>query len=433
LKSTAEQHHELHIDGLDVGEFSLAINLDDLVIFPIICSDFLSVDEGQPIVRRKIARYLEQLGGNKKVLIVGLLLQKKAHEKWRNAISDVARDINRERVNVCLVNASHDICALQEDEDRWRDYSGMYIAKGRDPRLEHFSAVRRFGTEQIDGAVIRATSASVAGGPLRWNFGNPTGRHIWVVKKDYGIAGDGTLIESDCTDRFRFEALRVIKRITVGHGSPESSRTHLALQSYGNVETQIRLVTPPNAELICQKLLYGESGREAAEYLNADSLSHFVLQLMTGMKSLGALKASPHMIWQPDVRQRGQLRDTSRAVNVLVWCYPGSPISMRQTFRRWRADVTPHEPLVAFTKAVGTAFAPPHPVSDRRQDIGEAPPPRRRSADQPAHRPQIVELNLDEIESCFELDEEVAFRTAVEGHVADGVTRLSAEGEQHGG
>ena len=227
LKSTAEQAHEIHVEGLDQGESNLAVNLDDLIIFPIICSDFLSIIDGRRIVQRKLAQYLDASGGNKKVLIAGLLLQKTAHEKWRTAIFDIARNINSERVNLCLGNASNDMCALQEDEDRWRDYSGMYLAKGRHPYLEHFSAVRRFATEQIDGAVTRTTSASVLGGPLRWNFVGATGRHIWVVQKDYAIAGDGTLIESECTDRFRFEALRAIKRITVGRGAPESPGCHL--------------------------------------------------------------------------------------------------------------------------------------------------------------------------------------------------------------
>jgi hypothetical protein len=134
------------------------------------------------------------------------------------------------------------------------------------------------------------------------------------------------------------------------------------------------------------------------------------------------------MVWQPDGDQRGQLRDTARAVNVLVWYYPGSPISMRQTIRRWSIEVTPQEPLVAFTKAAGTAFVAPHPVSDRRQDIGEAPRPKRRSADQPVQIRQIAELNLDEIESCFELTEEVAFLAAVDGRVAAAVEQLSAGG-----
>ncbi len=42
LKVTAEQHDEIHVDGLDEGTFNLSIRLDDLIIFPVLCSDLLS-------------------------------------------------------------------------------------------------------------------------------------------------------------------------------------------------------------------------------------------------------------------------------------------------------------------------------------------------------------------------------------------------------
>ncbi|MEE8530663.1 MAG: hypothetical protein V3S34_00420 [Hyphomicrobium sp.] len=132
LKVTAEQHGEIHVDGLDIGTINLSIRLNDLIIFPVVCSDLLSVEGGHRVIPRKIARYLEDNANDgTHVLVIGLLLQKTAHERWRTAVLDVARHINSERVNVCLVNSAHDICAMDEETDRWRDYSGVYIAKGR--------------------------------------------------------------------------------------------------------------------------------------------------------------------------------------------------------------------------------------------------------------------------------------------------------------
>jgi hypothetical protein len=80
LKTTAEQRQEIHVEGLAQSENSLAAHLEDLIIFPIICSDFLSIVEGQRVIQRNVSQYLDNVGDNKKVLVVGLLLQKTPHE-----------------------------------------------------------------------------------------------------------------------------------------------------------------------------------------------------------------------------------------------------------------------------------------------------------------------------------------------------------------
>jgi hypothetical protein len=434
LKVTAEQHEEIHVDGLDQGTFNLSIRLNDLIIFPVICSDLLSVVGGQRVVQHKIARYLENHANDAtRVLVIGLLLQKTAHPKWRTTVLDVARNINSERVNVCLVNSAHNIHAMLEDDDRWRDYSGVYIAKGRHAYLEHFAAVRRFSNDEIDGAVIRATSASVLGGPLRWTFDGATGRHLWAVHKDYGISTQGGLVESPCADRFRFEILRTLKRLTDAPDAPAASKTALARTSYGAVEAQIKLGTSPAAEIVCQKLLFGGPSREAEERLNADTLSDFIDQSSAGLKALGALKLDAGMIWQADAKQKGQLHFQDRDVDVLVWCYPGSHIRMRQTLQRWRSELTTNCPLLVFKKATGTPYPAPDETSARRQDVGEAPTAKRRSADEPAPTGQIVECNLDDVEDCFETEVAAEFATAVNARIMTGVEMLSGEGAAHAG
>jgi hypothetical protein len=432
LKVTAEQHDEIHIGGLDQGTLSLSIRLDDLIIFPVICSDLLSVVGGQRVIQRKIVRDLEEHANDaRRVLVIGLLLQKTSHEKWRTAILDVARNINSERVNVCLINSANDICSMIEDNDRWRDYSGVYIATGRRAYREQFAAVRRFSSEQIDGAVIRATSALVLGGPLRWTFDGATGRHLWAVKKDYGVSDQGKLVGSPCTDCFRFETLRMLKRLTEAHDAPAASKLNLARASYAAVEAQIRSDTLPAAETICQKLLFGESGREARERLNADTLSDFIPQSSEGLKVLGALKSDAGMAWQADPKQKGQLHLQDRGVNVLVWCYPGSHIRMRQTLQEWRSELTPNPPLVVFKKATGTLYAAPDETSERRRDIGQAPTAKGRAADEPTPTAQVVEQNLDEIEDCFETEVAAELAAAVNARILAAVGALFGEGDEH--
>jgi len=414
LKVTAEQHHEIHVDALDQGTCNLCVRLSDLIIFPVICSDLLSTAGGHRVVPRKMARYLEDHASDgSRVLVVGLLLQEQAHEKWRTAIVEVARNINSDRVNVCLVNCAHPIHAMLEDTDRWRDYSGAYIAKGRHAYLEHFRSVRRFSSEQIDGAVVRATSASVVGGPLRWTFDSATGRHLWAVNKDYGVSPEGALVESPCADRFRFELLRSLRRFTEAHDAPTACKTDLARSSYAIVEAQINSNDPPSAEELCQKLLFGEPGGEAARCLDAESLSDFIHETSTGLRVLGALKSNTNADWQADRIAKGQLRLQGKDVHVLVWSYPGPAIKMRQTLQRWRSEFGAPRPLLVFKKATGASYLPPHQISERRRDIGQHPWPKRRTADEPAPSARIIECNLDDIEECFAAEDGVEFATAV--------------------
>ena len=432
LKSTGEQHEEVHIEGLDHGTSHLAIHVDDLIIFPVICSDLLNVVAGQRVVVLKIARYLEDhAADDTRVLVAGLLLQKSGHAKWRNAVIDVAHAINAERVNVCLINSAHDICAMQEDDDRWRDYSGMFIANGRHAFAGQFSGVRRFSTEQIDAAVIRNTSPAVLGGPLRWTFNGATGRHLWAVQMDYGVDGGGPLVVSPCQDRYRFETLRLLRRLTDAQDAPDSHKTAVARAAYGVIRTQIEALTPPVAEILCQKTLFGEAGQESGSGLDADRLSSFLPQAAVGLQALGALKPLDTVTWQTDPKQKGQLYVPARKTNVLVWCYPDSAIGMGQTLRRWRAELTQAPPLVVFKKAMGVHHNVPHGTSKRRDDVGEAPAATRRSADTPRAGALIVERSLEDLEDCFGHEAMPAFTTAVREQFAAALQALDAVGGVH--
>lgn len=428
LKSTAEQHEEIHIEGLDHGTTHVAIRVDDLVIFPVICSDLLSIVAGRRVVAHKIIKYLEEHVDNARVLVVGLLLQKSGNPKWRTAVIDVARAINTERVNVCLINSAHDICAMREDDDRWRDYSGIFIANGRRAFEDQFPGVRRFSTEEIDAAVIRNTSPAVLGGPLRWAFDGATGRHLWAVQKDYGVDVGGPLVASPCQDRYHFETLRLLRRLTDTLDAPDSHKTVVARTSYGIIRTQIEAQTPPAAEIICQKTLFGEAGDESVRHLDADRLSNFLTQAAIGFKILGGLAPLDTVVWQADPKQRGQLHIPTRKTNVLVWCYPHSAIGMGQTLRRWRAELTQVPPLIVFKKAMGVHHAAPHETSKRRDDVGEAPAASRRSADTPRAGALIVERNVEDLEDCFGQDAMPTFTVAVQAQLTIALQVLNAVG-----
>jgi hypothetical protein len=266
---------------------------------------------------------------------------------------------------------------------------------------------------------------------MRWTFDDATGRHLWAVQLDYGVTANGALVASPCGDRFRFETLRTLKRLTEAHDAPDASKTVLARASYEIVQTQILSTAPPAAEIICQKLLFGEPGREAREQLNADSLSDFIHQTSAGFKALGALKSQQGVTWQADSEQKGQLHLRARDVNVLVWSYPGPAIRMRQTLQRWRSELATSRPLVIFEKSAGTLYPTPHETSVRRHDVGEAPPSRRRGADEPVATALIVECSLDDIENCFDTEVAADFVAAVGAQIAAAVETVSADGAMH--
>lgn len=78
-KVTAEQREEIRIDALDTGQNTFCLELDDLIIFPVICSDFLSVVGGQRLIANKITQYIAAHYDNdsRKILVTGLLCQHK--------------------------------------------------------------------------------------------------------------------------------------------------------------------------------------------------------------------------------------------------------------------------------------------------------------------------------------------------------------------
>lgn len=432
-KITAEQHSEIQIEGLDQVDASLAVHLRDLIIFPVICSDLLSAPDGVGVVRKKITDYLTTEGNDgTRVLVAGMLLQTTESEKWRAAIHDVARGINIQRVNVCLANSAWKLCTLNEEADKWRDYSGVYIANDRKPYKDQFGAVRRFSTDQIDGAVVRATNEVVLGGPLRWSFNNATGRHLWAVQKVFGLSEAGNLVDIPLPDRFQFELCRILSRLTSAADAPQANKTEIAKHSFNVIDDHISGPTRPHAETVCRSLLFGEKAPAGSKTLNADTLPRYMPQIAVGLRVLGALKSRTPLAWQADDTQKGQLHLSSHNVDVLVWASPDTSISMRQTFSRWAVDPSRRFPLLAFNRSDGLAYATPHPISDRRRDISESPPDARRSVAEAKPAPAAVEIPLQVIENCYSEVSEAGFAAMVQSRLRESLQRLTEGGGANG-
>jgi hypothetical protein len=402
-KLTSEQKDEIQIQSLDTGRDLLRVELNDLIIYPVICSDFFAVVAGERLVANKIK---DQLAGNnldtRKVLVAGLLAQSKGHAEWRTAITDMTRTINLERVNVCLSNWAYDILQKEENEDRWRDYSGVYLATERRATLTETSVVRRFQTDALDASVSRVTEACILGGPLRWTF-SAAARHIWSVSHGYLIGTNGQLTTPCCNDPAAYEYVRIIRRLSEPVNIPSTAKTPGMIAGLKNLKNHLVSANTPKPDDILQLLLFGR--RVLHSPITADKLPSFLPELDQGSKALGILSLANSVSWQSTTTSAGQLFHANDNVELLVWCSAELGPSIWRAVEALRREIGVISPLIVFAKATGNVPAPV--ISSRRTDITSSPPPHARSAAEPKIKRRVLRVDLDELSAHLqETDEE---------------------------
>jgi hypothetical protein len=397
LKLTAEQREEITIPGLDQGRETLCVELGDLLLIPTICSDFLATAAGVRAITERIGACLANRHNDaRKVLIIGLLAQRTAHPEWRRAITDVVR-ANTDKINVCLVNWAYDILLAEEDHDRWRDFSGLYMASERRPGSTTFLPVRRLTTEALEGSVARVTGACVLGGPVRWSF-TGTARNIWTVNLGYLIQADGSLQAPCCEDHLQYELIRLLRRFVEGSDVAAGTKTPATVDGLGRLKTHVSDRTMPNADVILHSILFGEKARNPQ--LNIDLTRAIMPALEQGLKALGALTLVDTTTWQRDLNVRGQLKSSDGRHAIVVWSSPEASVRVKQTIDGWRNDPLTTMPLLVFRKSLGAAIQIA-PSTPRRGDISRAPSPARRSAAEPANKNLVLEIDLDSVSECL--------------------------------
>lgn len=413
-KITAEQREERKIPNLDTGQYTFCLELDDLVIFPVICSDLLAMSGGQRVIASKIESFLAQQNAlHRKVLVAGLLAQNAAHADWRRAIVDVARGVNTERVNVCVVNWAYDILVHQEHEDRWRDFSGVYVAGERQPSLLQMQPMRRFKTEELEAAIARSTEACVLGGPMRWAFNSATTRHVWAVNVAYSLDSKGDFVGQTCESPITYELVRFIQRQLDAAGAP-------SLSAYARVAlTDVRdhllsdAATPTAEQLICTSL-FGCLDQVPPGEVHADNLSKYAVQLDLAIRIIGALRSVADVVWQESPEELGQLENRQMNASLLVWNSPERAITVKQRIDGWKGDVFRSKPLVIFSNVSGSL--PLGYASNRRRDIGSAPSPQSRSIAEAVEKDYILQAPLDELSDCLHIatvEESIAALSAI--------------------
>ncbi|MCK1698157.1 ABC-three component system protein [Bradyrhizobium sp. 144] len=392
LKLTSEQRDEVFIDGLDQGTDMLCLEFRDLIVFPVICSDFLQVQTSRTIAAKISERLNGQQNDDRKVLVVGLLAQSKGHLEWRNAITDVARQIDMQRVNLCLVNWAFDFLEQQEDHDRWRAYSGVYVASARQPGAKSFKIVKRFSTDAVHGAVTRISSGCVVGGPIRWNF-TVTARNIWTVAHGYAIQADGTLDAPFCDDPLKYELSRLIRRSIVAN-----STMRPVVDALEALKDRISAHDTSAIQLM-NLTLFGGTKSKLDNLTFADDLHIYSKELDFGLRALAIAALTAVAEWQTKGDIRGQLKLTDSPHAVLIWSSPDSPITVKQELDRLRIDPMNRTPTIVFLKTLGGPL-PISRSSHRRIDIAAAPTGAR-SISEPKSENPILQADLDALMNCL--------------------------------
>lgn len=181
LKNFFEQQFEIaHIDGLTGGDHILQIEAQDLLLFPIICSDLIC--EQQNSARARITQKLQNVpeNGPKVLVTVPLYTDKPQSNHWSGAVNKIV-SLNHRQAGLILVNQLAAKPFLNADDDKWRDLTGGFVHKHlmANPPSEPLSAVRYVGTNEGSGLLLRQSVVGVAFGHFRWVNAAELGR-IWV-------------------------------------------------------------------------------------------------------------------------------------------------------------------------------------------------------------------------------------------------------------
>jgi hypothetical protein len=158
----------------------LKVETDDLVLYPLICSDLISEEPDSPRVR--IRRSIGSPPNSKDTLLCTLSCNSAPESRrWRAAIDD-AVSLNQQGAVLLFANQPVTEPKAAEELDRWRCLTGVFVSQSRmrQPRLP-LPQFRYVETEAAAaGLILRCPDEGVAVGAIRWDLhGSSTGLHTW--------------------------------------------------------------------------------------------------------------------------------------------------------------------------------------------------------------------------------------------------------------
>ena len=192
LKNYLEQNDEITTPNLEVGDSILRLEGSDLVIFPLICADLISVEDDSP--RKRIAKSLSlNSSSNKRTLFTGAILNEKSSSGWwKSAIGDLLESTKISNPRLLLSNCKNPPPLKEEEVDKWRCLSGGYQnLEGSKPPKSPLPNLRHVDNTKFTGLVIRTPLIGCVFAKLNWsnspaegkNVLSPVSQYIWNNSK----------------------------------------------------------------------------------------------------------------------------------------------------------------------------------------------------------------------------------------------------------
>jgi hypothetical protein len=155
----------------------LRIEAEDLVIYPLICSDLISNQADGP--RSRIAKSLPNL---KRVAVCTISCNVQPESGWwRTAIDDVVQMQQQQTVAI-FVNQAVTTAKPEEDQDRWRCLTGAFISRTRmpSPPQTPLPSLRHVETEAAaTGLLLRDPVVGLAVGLVGWDCNAGVGSYVF--------------------------------------------------------------------------------------------------------------------------------------------------------------------------------------------------------------------------------------------------------------
>lgn len=302
------------------GDHILRLDLDDLVLFPLICADLLCDVEGSPHARLVASLKDQSPPASSRVLTAGLLLTPKPfHHAWRSTID---RFVEPHDPPSLLVLANHEdpLPVPAEDNDKWRCLTGVFVRrevvpKAPDRALHHLRFVRT-GNEKASGLVVRCTGPGAALGHVRWEVGLGKQTQAWTMNGRFEWTPAGlVLLEGEAAAHELRRYVRRRERLIVDRFSAPARR-HV-------VSRLARLREAREDAMLCPRLLPRLLDGPEKGSRDPDGLHQWADGLDIALGVLAAIEWELGENLNPAGSVNGQLRLRQPEIEVLVWVAPG--------------------------------------------------------------------------------------------------------------
>lgn len=384
VKNWLEQIDELNL-VTTMGQHIVAVEFDDIILYPAICSDLLGEVPNAPRVR--IGRHAAKCRG-KPHLVVGLVCQPK--NPWTQAwLGSIEQIVGNHPAVLTLINQAFDVHSERIQEDRWRCLSGIYRStlygdqaewRGVKNGTRSIHAIPSSSPSSVMGNVIRRTLPWATLGKVRWPpYGNLQGR-FWSEDASFTFV-DGRLHTVDSRDvksAYDYELARFL-RTEKGHlnGRIEAgvSKLHDSLSHCD--------ATSDRETSVAEQAIFG-IGRSANESFLAEhqdaliDMSKLVGFYLTSLTF--KVNAAPGTVGHLSFKF-GAARGEPTSASLLIWVNGKRPEStIRKELMVWARDHSGHPPLLVLARAKTPIMS--GKLDSRRDSHGEitvVEDPQRRS------------------------------------------------------